>query len=226
MSSCCSGRGTRHERAPDRPRDAGGAGRPRRLRHGRMPAFQGWVEAELIFVGPDETGRIETLTVREGDQVELRQLLFTLDAELQPPTSPCGRPQVKNAQQAYDRAAALAEEHVRHAKGAGRCRGRAAHRAGEAQLGADQADAPQGVQPGRRQRPADLLPRRRTGAGRQADRRHPASGQPESALLRQRSDAAQAQARRPRLHPVATAAPPISPPRSASSPARRNSRRR
>ena len=38
----------------------------------REPAFQGWVEAELIFVGPDESGRIETLTVREGDQVELR----------------------------------------------------------------------------------------------------------------------------------------------------------
>ena len=32
--------------------------------------FQGWVEAELIFVGPDETGRVEMLTVREGDQVE------------------------------------------------------------------------------------------------------------------------------------------------------------
>ena len=39
---------------------------------GRMPTYQGWIEAELIFVGPDETGRIETLTVREGDQVELR----------------------------------------------------------------------------------------------------------------------------------------------------------
>ena len=24
------------------------------------PVFQGWVEAELIFVGPDENGRIET----------------------------------------------------------------------------------------------------------------------------------------------------------------------
>ena len=48
---------------------------------GRMPTFQGWVEAELIFVGPDEYGRVETLTVREGDQVELRQPLFTLDAE-------------------------------------------------------------------------------------------------------------------------------------------------
>src|SRR5262249_52043328 len=32
----------------------------------KEPTFQGWVEAELIFVGPDETGRVETLTVREG----------------------------------------------------------------------------------------------------------------------------------------------------------------
>ncbi len=47
------------------------------------PTYQGWVEAELIFVGPDEAGRIETLTVREGDRVEVRALLFTLDADLQ-----------------------------------------------------------------------------------------------------------------------------------------------
>ena len=40
--------------------------------NGKEPTYQGWVEAELIFVGPDESGRIETLTVREGDQVELR----------------------------------------------------------------------------------------------------------------------------------------------------------
>ena len=28
----------------------------------KEPTFQGWVEAELIFVGPDETGRVEMLT--------------------------------------------------------------------------------------------------------------------------------------------------------------------
>ena len=28
--------------------------------------YQGWVEANLIFVAPDETGRVETLSVREG----------------------------------------------------------------------------------------------------------------------------------------------------------------
>ena len=28
-------------------------------------SYQGWIEANLIFVGPDEAGRIETLSVRE-----------------------------------------------------------------------------------------------------------------------------------------------------------------
>src|SRR5438067_13124243 len=49
----------------------------------REPTFQGWVEAELIFVGPDDSGRIETLSVREGDQVEKVALLLTLDPDLQ-----------------------------------------------------------------------------------------------------------------------------------------------
>ena len=189
-------------------------------------SFQGWVEAELIFVGPDEAGRIETLSVREGDQVELRQLLFTLDTELQAADVAMQEAAVKNAQQAYDRAAALVKSMSGTQKALDDAEAALAHRAGAAQLRADQADAPQGVQPRRRQRPADLLPRRRTGAGRQADRRATAAGQSEGALLRQRGDASQAQASATPSPSAATAARPISPPRSASSPARRNSRRR
>jgi HlyD family secretion protein len=45
--------------------------------------FQGWVEADLVFVGPDETGRVETLAVREGDTVTAGAPLFALDADLQ-----------------------------------------------------------------------------------------------------------------------------------------------
>jgi HlyD family secretion protein len=45
--------------------------------------FQGWVEADLVFVGPDETGRVETLAVREGDTVAAGAPLFALDADLQ-----------------------------------------------------------------------------------------------------------------------------------------------
>src|SRR5712692_4933646 len=75
--------------------------------NGKEPTFQGWVEAELIFVGPDEAGRIETLTVREGDQIEKGSLLFTLDADLQLADVAMQEATVKNAQIAHDRALAL-----------------------------------------------------------------------------------------------------------------------
>src|SRR5260370_15863322 len=75
--------------------------------NGQEPTFQGWVEAELIFVGPDETGRIETLAVREGDQVEKGIPLFTLDADLQLADVAMQEAAIKNAQTAYDRALTL-----------------------------------------------------------------------------------------------------------------------
>jgi HlyD family secretion protein len=75
----------------------------------KQPTFQGWVEAELIFVGPDETGRVETLRVREGDQVVLQQPLFTVDPDLQLADVAMQEASVKNAQQAYDRAVQLAK---------------------------------------------------------------------------------------------------------------------
>src|SRR5213078_352334 len=45
--------------------------------------LQGWVEADFVFVGPDEAGRVETLAVREGDQVAAGAPLFAVDGELQ-----------------------------------------------------------------------------------------------------------------------------------------------
>jgi len=75
--------------------------------NGREPSFQGWVEADLIFVAPDEAGRVETLGVREGDQVALQAPLFTLDADLQRADVAMQEAAVKNAQQAYDRAKQL-----------------------------------------------------------------------------------------------------------------------
>ena len=44
--------------------------------------YQGWIEANLIFVGPDETGRVEMLAVTEGDKIDTGAPLFALDTEL------------------------------------------------------------------------------------------------------------------------------------------------
>ena len=70
-------------------------------------SFQGWVEAELIFVSPDEAGRIETLAVREGSAVEQRAPLFTVDDDLQKADVNQVSAQVTNARQALDRAQQL-----------------------------------------------------------------------------------------------------------------------
>jgi HlyD family secretion protein len=75
--------------------------------NGKEPSYQGWVEADLLFIGPDEAGRIEALSVREGDQVAQRAPLFNLDAELQLADLAMQEAAVKNAQQAFERAQAL-----------------------------------------------------------------------------------------------------------------------
>ncbi|AWM85350.1 HlyD family secretion protein [Microvirga sp. 17 mud 1-3] len=45
--------------------------------------YQGYVEGYLVFMAPEEGGRIDSLAVREGDQVTEGQVLFTLDSSLQ-----------------------------------------------------------------------------------------------------------------------------------------------
>lgn len=69
--------------------------------------FQGWVEADLIFVSPDEVGRVEMLSVREGDTVAQGAPLFTVDPDLQQADVAMAQASVTNARQAYDRAQAL-----------------------------------------------------------------------------------------------------------------------
>jgi HlyD family secretion protein len=69
--------------------------------------YQGWIEAELIFVGPYEEGRIETLSVREGDHVEVKAPLYTLDDDLQVADVIMQEAAVKNATIAYERAVKL-----------------------------------------------------------------------------------------------------------------------
>src|SRR5438309_563792 len=74
---------------------------------GNDQQFQGWVEADLVFVSPDENGRVETLAVREGDRVETGALLFALDSDLQRADVMQAEATLTNARQGLDRAAAL-----------------------------------------------------------------------------------------------------------------------
>src|ERR1041384_500718 len=69
--------------------------------------LQGWIEADLIFVGPDESGRVETLSVREGDAADKGAPLFTVDPDLQNADVEMARASLTNARQAYERANTL-----------------------------------------------------------------------------------------------------------------------
>jgi HlyD family secretion protein len=69
--------------------------------------LQGWVEADLIFVSPDEQGRVEVLKVREGDHVQKGELLFAVDDDLQKADVVVRKTAVENAQQTFDRAKEL-----------------------------------------------------------------------------------------------------------------------
>ena len=69
--------------------------------------LQGWVEADLIFVSPDEQGRVEQENVREGDHVKKGDLLFTLDADLQQADVAVREAAVTTAEQGFVRAKQL-----------------------------------------------------------------------------------------------------------------------
>ena len=75
----------------------------------KNPGYQGWIEADLIFVSPDEQGRVVKLNVREGDHVEAGAPLYAVDDDLQRADLNQGNATLANAKQAYDRAAALSK---------------------------------------------------------------------------------------------------------------------
>jgi HlyD family secretion protein len=81
----------------------GGCGAP------KDAGYQGWVEADLIFVSPDEQGRVVKLNVREGDRVEVGAPLYTLDDELQQADLNQSNATLANAKQTYDRALSLSK---------------------------------------------------------------------------------------------------------------------
>jgi HlyD family secretion protein len=69
--------------------------------------YQGWVEADLIFVSPDEAGRVVKLNVREGDQITTGKPLYALDDDLQQADLNQNNASLLNAKQTFDRAQAL-----------------------------------------------------------------------------------------------------------------------
>ena len=75
----------------------------------RDGGYQGWVEADMIFVSPDEIGRVTELHVREGDEVKKGQQLYSVDDDLQLADLNQNKATLANAQQTYDRAAQLSK---------------------------------------------------------------------------------------------------------------------
>jgi len=75
----------------------------------KNPGYQGWIEADMIFVSPDEPGRVIKLNVREGDQVKAGAPLYSVDDDLQKADLNQNNATLANAQQTYDRASALSK---------------------------------------------------------------------------------------------------------------------
>jgi HlyD family secretion protein len=61
-------------------------------------AFPGYMEANLVLVGSEQGGRVETLAVREGDSVEQGAPIFTLESEAQEAEVAAARARVTEAE--------------------------------------------------------------------------------------------------------------------------------
>ena len=75
----------------------------------RQAGYQGWIEADLIFVSPDEAGRVIRMNVREGDEVKTGTPLFSLDDDLQQADLNQANATLANARQTFDRAQTLSK---------------------------------------------------------------------------------------------------------------------
>ncbi len=167
------------------------------LHRGTAPMqFQGWVEAELLFIAPDEVGRVETLNVSEGQEVAAGAQLFSLDADLQRAAVAENDAAVTNARITYQRAQELLKRAVGSQKAFDDAEFDAAHGRGAAQLNQDAPRPASRAGARRRQDPGGLLPRRRDGAGGAADRVAAAARQHQGALLRAAGGAAKRAHRR------------------------------
>jgi HlyD family secretion protein len=75
----------------------------------KNPGYQGWIEADMIFVSPDEPGRVIKLNVREGDDVKTGAPLYSVDDDLQRADLNQNIATLANAQQTFERAASLSK---------------------------------------------------------------------------------------------------------------------
>jgi HlyD family secretion protein len=75
----------------------------------RNPGYQGWVEADMIFVSPDEPGRVTKLNVREGEEIKSGAQLYSVDDDLQQADLNQNKATLANAQQSYERALSLSK---------------------------------------------------------------------------------------------------------------------
>ena len=145
--------------------------------------LQGWVEAELIFVSPDEQGRVEALKVREGDRVNKGDLLFTVDDDLQKADVVVRNTAVINAQQSFDRA----KELLKSAAGTQKTYDDAEATLRQAKANLDWSQTRlarrNAYTPGDSHRRTDLLPSGRDGAGGTARCRTAATGQSQNSLF-------------------------------------------
>lgn len=73
---------------------------------------QGWIEGDFIFISPDEIGRIEKLSVKEGTTVSRGADLFALDDDLQQAAVAEADAALENAKITFERAKDLLKRAV------------------------------------------------------------------------------------------------------------------
>jgi HlyD family secretion protein len=64
----------------------------------REPTFPGYMEADLVLVGSEQTGRIDSLTVKEGDQLQQGEPVFTLESSEQDAAVAAAKSRVQEAE--------------------------------------------------------------------------------------------------------------------------------
>lgn len=86
---------------------------------GNAAQFSGYIEGNLVLVGPDESGRLETLEVDEGDSVAEGDPLFALDSRMETAALNAAQAKLEQVQAALalsrvslERAERLVKQHV------------------------------------------------------------------------------------------------------------------